>query len=199
VFIVNIGKGSGGNHGDIRVSPAPFLGDDEEDGEPTVSISDHESAVDQDEDARDHEETKRLLYVALTRARDRLYLAGTIANGKLVLQRGSIGKVLPPSLPALMAASGDVTEVPWTGAASTHVLRRVPPAGATPLAWRPSTLARTRLNDHGPIVADVARQRVETGEFGGAGDAQDVQYSRLESDGRIVRGRLFRENAHESS
>ncbi len=40
VFIVNIGKGSGGNRGDIRVSPAPFVDDDEE-GEPSVTISDH--------------------------------------------------------------------------------------------------------------------------------------------------------------
>jgi ATP-dependent helicase/nuclease subunit A len=41
VFVVNIGKGSGGSRDDIRVTPAPFTGDDEE-GEPLVVISDHE-------------------------------------------------------------------------------------------------------------------------------------------------------------
>ena len=96
VFLVNIGKGSGGSRGDIRISPAPFVGDDDDDeGEPSVTISDHESAADRDDEEKEQEETKRLLYVALTRARDRLYLAGTIANGKLTLQRGSIGRVLP--------------------------------------------------------------------------------------------------------
>ena len=39
------------------------------------------------DDERTQEETKRLLYVALTRARDRLYLAGTITAGKVALQR----------------------------------------------------------------------------------------------------------------
>ena len=124
VFIVNIGKGSGGTRGDIRISPAPFAGDDDDDGEPSVTISDHESVADRDDEEKDHEETKRLLYVALTRARDRLYLAGTIANGKLTLQRGSIGRVLPASVTAAMAAVG-AGSVVWPGAASAHVLRRV--------------------------------------------------------------------------
>lgn len=126
VFIVNIGKGSGGSHQDIRISPAPFAGDDDDaGGEPLVSISDHQTAVDRDEDEKEHEETKRLLYVALTRARDRLYLAGTVANGKLVLQRGAIGRVLPASLSAAMAIDDDRDSFSWSGASSGHVLRRV--------------------------------------------------------------------------
>src|SRR4029434_3673311 len=117
VFLVNIGKGSGGSRGDIRISPAPFIGDDDDDdGEPSVTISDHESAADRDDEEKDQEETKRLLYVALTRARDRLYLGGTIANGKLLLQRGSIGRVLPASLTAAMALAGDQPEMIWAGA-----------------------------------------------------------------------------------
>jgi ATP-dependent helicase/nuclease subunit A len=125
VFIVNIGKGSGGNRGDIRVFPAPFVDDDQDDGEPSVSISDHESPSDRDDDQKEHEETKRLLYVALTRARDRLYLAGTINNGKLALQRGSIGRVLPASLTAALSAAGDAEEIAWQGASTAHVMRRV--------------------------------------------------------------------------
>ena len=90
-----------------------------------MTISDHESAGDRDDEDKEHEETKRLLYVALTRARDRLYLAGTMANGKLILQRGSIGRVLPASLTAAMR-SRRPSGVAWPGAASTHALRRVP-------------------------------------------------------------------------
>jgi ATP-dependent helicase/nuclease subunit A len=125
VFIVNIGKGSGGNRDDIRVRPAPFIGDEQDEGEASVSISDHENASDRDDDEKEHEETKRLLYVALTRARDRLYLAGTVANGKLVLQRGSIGRVLPASLTAARAAGPDSGEISWQGGSAAHIMRRV--------------------------------------------------------------------------
>jgi ATP-dependent helicase/nuclease subunit A len=155
VFLVNIGKGSGGSRGDIRISPAPFIGDDDDDdGEPSVTISDHESAADRDDEEKDQEETKRLLYVALTRARDRLYLAGTIANGKLMLQRGSIGRVLPATLTAAMALELETNLIAWSGASSTHAIRRVPAAGAAPRTWRPRFDRRNRLNDHAPIAID---------------------------------------------
>jgi ATP-dependent helicase/nuclease subunit A len=151
VFIVNIGKGSGGNRGDIRIAAAPFADDDGDEGDPSVTVSDHESAADRDDDDKENEETKRLLYVALTRARDRLYLAGTITNGKLTLQRGSIGRVLPATLTAAMAAADGQASMVWTGAAATHAIRRVPPAGVAPLAWRARRDGRIRLNDHAPI------------------------------------------------
>ena len=124
VFIVNIGKGSGNTRDDVRVTPAPFSGGDDDAGEPLVTVSDHELATDRDDD-KDVEETKRLLYVALTRARDRLYLGATVTGGKVQLQRGSLGRVLPAALPALMAEAGAETEVIWQGAASIHRLRRV--------------------------------------------------------------------------
>ena len=123
VFIVNIGKGSGGTRDDIRVTPAPFGDAEAEDADPIVAITDHDLPAERDDDAREHEETKRLLYVALTRARDRLYLCGSLVNGKLAPQRGSIGKVLPASLTAAMAAAGD--EIVWQGTGNAHVMRRV--------------------------------------------------------------------------
>ena len=92
--------------------------------------------------------------MALTRARDRLYLAGTIANGKLTLQRGSIGRVLPPTLTAVMALEPGAATLEWTGASSTHFLRRVPPSGAIPRSWRPQPDTRNRLNDQAPISID---------------------------------------------
>ena len=159
VFIVNIGKGSGGNRGDIRINIAhprstrelvDGEGDDEN-GEPSVTVSDHESPADRDDDEKENEETKRLLYVALTRARDRLYLAFTVANGKLTLQRGSIGRVLPATLTAAMASDDGQEPLAWTGAGFTHQIRRVPAATGEPLAWRARIDGRKRLNDHAPI------------------------------------------------
>jgi len=127
VFLVNIGKGSGGGHDDIRVAPAPFVDDDEDDdgGEASVSVGAFESERDREDDDREHEETKRLLYVAMTRARDRLYLAGSIADGKLVLQRGSLGKVLPASLSEAMLRGKTSEAVTWPGTSGVHLLRRV--------------------------------------------------------------------------
>ena len=134
VFVVNIGKGSGNTRDDVRVSLPPFTGEDEEDGVPVVTVSDHELAADRD-DEKDVEETKRLLYVALTRARDRLYLSGTSTGGKLQLQRGSLGRVLPPTLPALMVDDGTDGELTWQGASAVHRLRKV----AGPVRLAPGT------------------------------------------------------------
>ena len=125
VFIVNIGKGSGGNRDDIRVSPGAFAEDDESEGEPFVVISDHELAQERDED-KDGEETKRLLYVALTRARDRLYLAGTRSEGRLVLQRGSLGRVLPAALTAVIGTPQGQDSVRWEAGDRIHLFKVVP-------------------------------------------------------------------------
>ena len=70
VFVVNMGRGTGSFRAPIRV------GFDAAD-EPSVAIADYQSESDDDAQAREREETKRLLYVALTRARDRLYLSAT--------------------------------------------------------------------------------------------------------------------------
>jgi ATP-dependent helicase/nuclease subunit A len=156
VFVVNIGKGSGGGRDDIRVVAPPFVDDtavaeDGSDaGEASVSVSDHESDSDRDSEEKDREETKRLLYVALTRARDRLYVSGTVAGGKLVLQRGSLGRILPAGLMTLAASSND-PEFEWPGHATTHRIRRVPASGAVPRNWRPAVSSRERLVDLEPF------------------------------------------------
>ncbi len=152
VFVVNIGKGSGGGRDDIRVVAPPFVDDEDDGGEASVSVSDHESDSDRDSEDRDREETKRLLYVALTRARDRLYLSGTALGGKLVLQRGSLGRILPAAL-MTAAAMGGEPEVPWQGASFMHRIRRVPAAGEAPRAWRPSLSLREKLVDLEPFEA----------------------------------------------
>ncbi len=169
VFVVNIGKGSGGGRDDIRVVAPPYAGDETDAGEASttlmsssttlmsssVSVSDHDSASDRDHEEKDKEETKRLLYVALTRARDRLYLSGTAAGGKLILQRGSLGRILPPLL-MTAAATGADPELQWQGQSSAHRIRRIAAAGETPRAWRPSLSTRERSVDLEPFEAKKA-------------------------------------------
>jgi ATP-dependent helicase/nuclease subunit A len=109
VFVVNMGRGTGTFRAPIRV------GFDAAD-EPSVAIADFQSESDDDAQARDREETKRLLYVALTRARDRLYLSATVQNGVCRMGRGSLGEVLPRSLVALFAAADSGHPATWTSA-----------------------------------------------------------------------------------
>src|SRR4029078_3787639 len=84
------------------------------DGEPAVSIADYQSEADEDAQARDREETKRLLYVALTRARDRLYLSAMLKDGVCRPGRGSLADVLPPSLTALLPRASSQATLTWT-------------------------------------------------------------------------------------
>jgi ATP-dependent helicase/nuclease subunit A len=93
VFVVNMQRGAGGPRAPIRVLADGY-------GTPSVSIGDFESEADEDATAREREETKRLLYVALTRARDRLYLAAAVKEGAFKPGRGSLGEVLPKAIGA---------------------------------------------------------------------------------------------------
>ncbi|PYR28804.1 MAG: hypothetical protein DMF92_13295, partial [Acidobacteria bacterium] len=101
VFVVNMGRGTGGARAPIRVAT-------DASGDPSVAIADYQSEADEAAQAREREETKRLLYVALTRARDRVYLSATVQNGACRMGRGSLGEVLPVSLKALFAEAAVV-------------------------------------------------------------------------------------------
>src|SRR4029434_11255856 len=102
VFIVNMNRGTGTGRAPIRVAT-------DAQGGAAVAIADYQSEADEDAAARDREETKRLLYVALTRARDRLYLSATVEDGKCRTGRGSLGEVMPKSLIDLFAEAGQAT------------------------------------------------------------------------------------------
>jgi ATP-dependent helicase/nuclease subunit A len=90
VFLVNLARGTGNRRDPIRVVGTPAGA--------SVAAGDFRSEADADESARDLEETKRLLYVAMTRARDRLYLASALKDHRIQPGRGSLAEVLPPSL-----------------------------------------------------------------------------------------------------
>ena len=110
VCVVNIGRGTGGARRPIRVTLDAA-------SEPSVAIANYQSEADEDAQARDREETKRLLYVALTRARDRLYLSAVVQEGACRTGVGSLGGVLPRSLVALIAHAGALEgerTVTWT-------------------------------------------------------------------------------------
>ncbi|MGH9198914.1 MAG: 3'-5' exonuclease, partial [Acidimicrobiia bacterium] len=97
VFLVNLSRGAGGPPLPIRV-----FADGGADN-PVVAVGSFQAEADQDSRAREQEESKRLLYVALTRARDRLYLATTLKNGTFEPVRGSLGEVLPDAFAGLFA------------------------------------------------------------------------------------------------
>jgi len=97
VFVVNMNRGTGGPRAPIRVMVDGY-------DTPSVSVGDFESEADEDAGAREREETKRLLYVAVTRARDRLYLGAVVKEGGFKPGRGSLGEVLPQRFRPLFGA-----------------------------------------------------------------------------------------------
>ena len=128
VFVVNLARGTGNFRDPIRVV-AGAGGD-----EVSVAAGDFRSDADEDAVARDKEETKRLLYVALTRARDRLYLGSVLKEGRLQPGRGSLAEVLPPSLIDLFA--GNAAE--WLASSGTiHRFHRCEPRTSEPPTLEP--------------------------------------------------------------
>ncbi len=142
VFVVNLSRGTGNWRDAIRIAG-------ETSDDVSVSVGDFESRADEDEPERDREETKRLLYVALTRARDRLYLGSVVKEGRFQPTRGSLGEVLPPSMHALFvdAATG-ASMVTWPGASRSHVMN----VYASELAVRNLT---DRLEPSAPIASEL--------------------------------------------
>jgi ATP-dependent helicase/nuclease subunit A len=159
VFLVHVQRGSGGGGDPMRIVPAPF--GREETIEPSVAIGDHESDADRDLAAREAEENKRLLYVAMTRARDRLYLASTLSpEGRFVPMAGGLGRMLPASLAGCFvnAAVGDADEVLWPGESGVHRLRVVRPAAQlAPVVW-PDEAGANRVDAVAPLVATAPRR-----------------------------------------
>jgi ATP-dependent helicase/nuclease subunit A len=124
VFVVNLSRGAGNRRDPIRVHLRQGDGGDVDadgaSGGVMVAVGDFRSEADDDAPAKEREETKRLLYVALTRARDRLYLASVLQDGVIVPGRGSLGEVLPPALLACIAGAAVVDgRVRWTSSSGT--------------------------------------------------------------------------------
>ena len=158
VFVVNLAKGATGPPHPVRVIV------DGDDGEASVSIGPFVSDSDEMERERERHETRRLLYVALTRARDRLYLSSVLKDGALQPGRGSLAEVLPDSLkqlfPGAAAAFQELDVIGWAGQSGRsfqwHICR-------PPVVSDSSTMTRTspaevlvdgfgRLVDPDPVI-----------------------------------------------
>jgi ATP-dependent helicase/nuclease subunit A len=163
VFVVNMARGGGGSPDAIRISPSPFGGDHLE---PSVSIGEHESAADKDAEAKEAEESKRLLYVALTRARDRLYLATTLLpDGRFVPLKGGLGRILPAEVATLFAAAttvGDERVVSWNGPSGSHRFRVLTAAEAAVTLPPMSESLRSTADDFAPVAAGGVRRTTVT-------------------------------------
>ena len=103
VFVVNMAKGASGPPRPVRVTVESDVNGEEQ---ASVTVGPFVSEMDEAERLREKHETKRLLYVALTRARDRLYLASGLKDGALVPGRGSLAEVFPQSMKDLFARAG---------------------------------------------------------------------------------------------
>jgi ATP-dependent helicase/nuclease subunit A len=120
IFILNAGKGAGGTRAPIRLVADAGI------GEPSVSIGDHQSEADADSVEREREESKRLLYVAVTRARDRLYFSAVVQDGRFHRARGSLAEVFPSTLAETIERAADPAEpevIEWAGPGGRHRLR----------------------------------------------------------------------------
>ena len=110
VLLVDVGRGAGAAVPPVRVTG---MGD----GEPSVSVWPFRTEADEDQRLADREESKRLLYVGATRARDRLYFSAVAAGGKIEPNRGSLGEVLPATLLATMGRAVAAVQpvIDWAG------------------------------------------------------------------------------------
>ena len=119
VFLVNLARGTGSYRDPIRVSANPGSDD------VSVAVGDFRSDADDDNGEKEREETKRLLYVALTRARDRLYLGSALKDGILQPGRGSLAEVLPASLIEQLSIAGGDARTEWRASSgAVHLLCR---------------------------------------------------------------------------
>jgi ATP-dependent helicase/nuclease subunit A len=116
VFVVNLhlpGRGRSSAFSVIERGPT---------GDPEVAFGSTDAT--RVEDAREREELRRLLYVAVTRARDRLYLAAEVDESLRVRRRAnSLASLLPATLLELFGtaatSASDVGDVEWASGSST--------------------------------------------------------------------------------
>jgi ATP-dependent helicase/nuclease subunit A len=164
VFVVTLNRGSGGAGDAIRIVTLPGTEADEA----AVGIGEYQSDADKDLEARETEEAKRLLYVAVTRARDRLYLGATLNDeGRFAPPKGSLGRVLPASLCELVTRAGaaEAGEVLlWTGASGTHHLRALRSTGVAYEYSAPAEHGGRPIDDFDPVPATDAPRRVAASE-----------------------------------
>lgn len=160
VFVVNLSRGTGGRGDPVEVVTRG--GDGDTPGDDLVSIDALVAEARDEIETREREEAKRLVYVAVTRARDRLYLSTTLAKaGSFAPAPNSLGAVLPPTLGSAFAAAAVTTDdtVSWTAASGATHECRVVRAVAPVVRASEAGLAVDRLDDFAPLTFDAAPVR----------------------------------------
>ena len=121
VFVVNLhlpGRGRSSAFSVIERGP---------EGEPEVVFGSSDAT--RLEDAHEREELRRLFYVAMTRARDRLYLAAEVDPDQHAIRRGprSLASLLPASLADVFASAAssprETTEIDWEDGRGSFAFR----------------------------------------------------------------------------
>ena len=167
VFVVNLARGASGPPRPVRVIV------DGEGGEPSVSVGPFVSETDEAEREREKQETRRLMYVALTRARDRLYLSSVLKDGVLQPGRGSLAEVLPESLKQLFGraatAFDEFVTLGWSGRSGHPFEWRIcrPPEAVAVPGRSPLHVPGAPAGDthFGPSVAEAGAVRVSVTEW----------------------------------
>ena len=173
VFVVNLHVGGRGRPGGFSVI------DQGPDGKPEVAFN--ATAGTRLEELREAEELRRLFYVAVTRARDRLYLAAEVdKKGRLKRSARSLAALLPGSLAEIFtgAAATASDAVNWETPHGTftfrvcrpglsEVVRPVSVEGSDPLPVRtlePETHAVRAVTEPAPSDQSVLARSVMTRE-----------------------------------
>ena len=200
VFVVNLSRGSGGPRAPIRVAAHA-------EPEDAVAVGDFESEFDAGEAAREREETKRLMYVALTRARDRLYLVTATTDGAFRPRKGSLGDVLPESIRGVFTsaadASADGADVTWAAESGAAHRFRVcapatapvsdpqPPFSVVPVAQAQALEPASLADDFGAVTDSAGRVRTPITRAGAArARRRSSTATGSKADGSVVLGRV---------
>ena len=109
VFLVDLCRGTGSH------STAINLAFDETGRDPSFSVLPFRTNEDGEEHLNEREESKRLLYVALTRARDQLYLSMVTSDFSIKPSRGSLAEVFPASFLSSLEAAIGSSRAEWIG------------------------------------------------------------------------------------
>ena len=162
VFLADVTRGTGSGQPPIYVQEGGSR------GEPLVSVGRLGSAAAEEETRRDREETKRLLYVAATRARDRLYWSAVVDNESLMPGQGSLAEVLPPSFQAVLRDAASAPAPPWVEwqapAGRAHRLR-VCRSHAGPAAQAPRGFPIAWVDDFARLHANSEGRRISVSEL----------------------------------
>jgi ATP-dependent helicase/nuclease subunit A len=187
VFLVNLhlaGRGRPAGFSVIEHGP---------DGAPEVAFN--TTAATRLEERRETEELRRLLYVAVTRARDRLYLAAEVdQRNRLRRNARSLASLLPDSLADLFSHPGsapDSIETEWKSLEQSFAFRICRPGA--PQAGEPPPVADPQESIMAPAVLTVEGQRLAAGSIAAApADAQAAPGTRDRDTARVLGSLIHR-------